>query len=369
MTDMKIKPRHLEGTGYVYLRQSSPGQVRKNREGKQRQQAMTDRVAALGWPRERIVLLDGDTGQSGSSQHGRNEFQSLLEAILAGKAGLIAARELSRLVRDNQDWNDVVRLCRFQGVLLADEHRLYDLADAQDRMVLGVQGAFNDFELSMITDRMQACLRQKAARGEQFDALPPGYICRRPPLYEKHPDASVQRAVEKVLKDLEHFPSARQLYLHLLDESFQLPVVPHGSDWRDVQWVTPSYPQILGLVTNPAHAGIYVRGRCKAFVTLDGDGHKQTKYRRVPREQWDVFLENHHAAYITREDLGAQREQDHRQRQRSRGVGPGGGGPRREFDGRSVALPSMRPSVAGALFLPRCALCVLRRRPATHAGR
>ena len=119
-------------------------------------------------------------------------------AIVTGKAGLIAARELSRLVRDNQDWSHVVRLCRFENVLLADEQRLYDPADAQDRMVLGIQGAFNEFELSMILDRMQQSLRQKAERGEQWDALPSGYVCRHSPLCEKHPDPSVQRAVQKV---------------------------------------------------------------------------------------------------------------------------------------------------------------------------
>src|SRR5215208_1719842 len=108
MTHTLIKPHHLGRSAYVYLRQSSPGQVRRNREGRQRH-----------------------------------------EAIVTGKAGLVAARELSRLIRDNQDWSHLVRLCRFENVLLADEHRLYDPGDPQDRMVLGIQGAFNEFELSM----------------------------------------------------------------------------------------------------------------------------------------------------------------------------------------------------------------------------
>lgn len=301
MTHPIIRPYHLQRIAYVYLRQSSPGQVRRNREGQQRQRGMVDHVAALGWPQARIILLDGDTGQSGSSQHGRSDFQSLLEALVAGKVGLVAARELSRLVRDNQDWAQLVRLCRFYDVLLADEHRLYNPADAQDRMVLGVQGAFNEFELAVILERMQDSLRQKAERGEQYDGLPPGYICRHASLCEKHPDPRVQRAIEKVLKDFERFPSARQLYLHLEAEGFQLPVVPKGCDWRDVEWVKPSYRRILALLRHPAYAGVYVRGRRKVFVTLDEQGHKQTKYRSVPREEWDVFLENHHEAYIPKE--------------------------------------------------------------------
>jgi hypothetical protein len=51
MTHTLIKPHHLERSAYVYLRQSSPGQVRKNREGRQRQEAMVEHVAGLGWPR------------------------------------------------------------------------------------------------------------------------------------------------------------------------------------------------------------------------------------------------------------------------------------------------------------------------------
>ena len=109
----------------------------------------------------------------------------------------------------------------------------------------------------------------------------------------------MQRAIEKVLHDFERFSSARQLYLHLLDEMFQLPVVKHRHDWREVVWITPSYTQVLGIVRNPTYGGIYVRGRKKSFVTLDADGNKQTKRRRVPRESWDVFLLDHHEAYIT----------------------------------------------------------------------
>jgi DNA invertase Pin-like site-specific DNA recombinase len=299
MTHPLIKPHHLERWAYVYLRQSSPGQVRRNIEGRLRQEGMVERVSGLGWPIARIQLLGNDTGRSGSSQHGRNDLHGLLEAIVTGKAGLVAARELSRLVRDDQDWAHLVRLCRFENVLLADEHRLYNPGDPQDRMVLGIQGAFNDFEASMINDRMQQSLRQKAARGEQYDALPPGYICRQPPLCEKHPDPRVQRAVEKVLGDFQRFSSARQLFFHLLDENFQLPVVTHGRDWRDVEWAAPSYGQILGIVRNPTYAGFYVRGRRKSVVSLDRDGHKQTTRLRVAQEEWDVFLENHHAAYIT----------------------------------------------------------------------
>ena len=70
MTHSLIKPSHLERSAYVYLRESSPTQIRKNHEGRRRQRAMVEHVASLGWPESRVILLDQDSGQSGSSQHG-----------------------------------------------------------------------------------------------------------------------------------------------------------------------------------------------------------------------------------------------------------------------------------------------------------
>ncbi len=297
MTLEKIKKHHLQKTAFVYLRQSSPGQVKKNVEGSRRQRRMQDRMKELGWPTSRIRLLGEDTGNSGSSLHGRDDYQVILEALLAGQAGAVGARELSRLVRDNQDWNQLVRFCRHQDVLLVDEHRIYNAADPQDRVVLGVAGAFNEFELAMIVDRMQECRRQKAARGELYDHIATGYVLRGNML-EKHPDERVQRAVAQVFDHFDHCTSVLQMYDQLLGQGYQLPTVPHGRDWRDVEWITPSYGQLVYLLKHPVYAGIYVRGLRKTFAVLDESGHVKKENRRVPHGQWDVFLENHHEAYL-----------------------------------------------------------------------
>jgi len=296
-----IHPWHLERLAFVYLRQSSPTQVKRNLEGKERQRRMRQHVLELGWPEQQICMLAGDTGNSGGSLHGRDDYQRMLEAVVSQQAGLICACELSRLVRDNQDWNQLVRVCRYKGALLADEHRIYDPASSQDRVLLGIQGAFSEYELAMITERMQASRVQKAVRGELYEAFPPGYISRHASVYEKHPDVRVQRAVEKVFHEFEHCPSGLQLYRRLLEDGYQLPVVPHGSDWRDVDWITPRYPQLMDMLRNPAYAGIYARGRNKTFTLLDDHGHAHKKRRRMPREQWDVFLEGHHDPYISSE--------------------------------------------------------------------
>lgn len=297
MTTEKIKKHHLQKTAFVYLRQSSPTQVKRNVEGARRQRQMQNRMKQLGWPAARICLLGGDTGNSGSTLHGRDDYQTIVAGVLAGQAGAVAARELSRLVRDNQDWNELVRLCRHRDVLLVDEHRVYNVADPQDRVVLGVAGAFNEFELAMIVDRMQETRRQKAARGELYDHIATGYVLRSG-VFEKHPDDRVQRAVAKVFDHFDRCTSVLKLYDDLLADGYQLPTVPHGSDWRDVKWIAPSYGQLIYLLKHPVYAGIYVRGLRKTYVVLDESGHVMKENRRVPHGQWDVFLENHHEAYI-----------------------------------------------------------------------
>ncbi len=301
MNDPRISRRHLERMAFVYLRQSSLQQVKKNVESAKRQRQMKQLVIQWGWPVRQITMLEGDTGKSGSSLDGRSEYQMMLDAVMKQEAGIICARELSRLVRDNEDWNQLVRVCRYQGVLLADEHRIYDPSEPQDRVLLGIQGAFNEYELSLIRDRMHESRMQKAKRGELHESFPPGYICRQPPNYEKYPDARVQRAIEKVFADYTHAPSVLQLYRQLMKGGFQLPVVPHGEEWRGVQWKTPSYQQLLEMLRNPTYAGIYAHGKRQTVTRLDDNGQVKKIRSRVPRDQWTVFLEDHHEPYISKE--------------------------------------------------------------------
>jgi len=301
MAHNSIHARHLERLAFVYVRQSSLGQVRNNVESRKRQLRMQQHVQQLGWPAANVRLLSGDSGRSGSSQHGRDDYQTLLEAVVDRTAGIIAAAELSRLSRDNQDWSQLVRLCRYRDVLLADEHRVYDPNDPQDRALLGMQGTFNELELAMITDRMLQCRREKALRGELYEGFSPGYICRRPPHQEKHPDRRVQRAVQKIFDDFDRQRSVYALFHQLQRENFELPLVPPGADWRDVQWQAPSYDTLLGMLQHPGYAGIYVRGRRKTVHELDEAGHVHRRERRVPRHEWEVFLPQHHEAYISQE--------------------------------------------------------------------
>jgi hypothetical protein len=62
----KITASHLSRQAIVYLRQSSPAQVEHNRESTERQYALAKKACELGWPYERIVVIDEDLGLSGA---------------------------------------------------------------------------------------------------------------------------------------------------------------------------------------------------------------------------------------------------------------------------------------------------------------
>lgn len=71
----KVNAGHLKRSAYLYIRQSTPRQVLENTESAKRQYALRQRALALGWHPDRIVVIDGDQGQSGSSATDREGFQ------------------------------------------------------------------------------------------------------------------------------------------------------------------------------------------------------------------------------------------------------------------------------------------------------
>ena len=71
MTTSKITQHHLIRQACVYIRQSTPGQVRFNQESTERQYNLMNKAQAFGWSQEQIRVLDGDLGQSGSAAANR----------------------------------------------------------------------------------------------------------------------------------------------------------------------------------------------------------------------------------------------------------------------------------------------------------
>ena len=120
---------------------------------------MADHASALGWPRDRVLVIDEDQGRSGRTAGPRlgfqhllaevtmDQFQHLLAEVTMDHVGLVLGLELCRLSRSSKDWYHLVEVCGVFGVLLGDQDGLYDPNDVNDRLVLGLRGTMSEVEL------------------------------------------------------------------------------------------------------------------------------------------------------------------------------------------------------------------------------
>ena len=172
----KVKDWHLQRKAVVYIRQSTPQQVLEHRESADRQYSLVYRAELLGWPADRVEVVDEDQGRSGQSAEGRLGFQYLLAEIGLDHVGLILGLEMSRLARSNKDWHQLLELCAIFRTLLADQDGLYDPTDYNDRLLLGLKGTMSEAELHILRSRMYQGLLNKARRGEVYNHPPSGYV-------------------------------------------------------------------------------------------------------------------------------------------------------------------------------------------------
>jgi DNA invertase Pin-like site-specific DNA recombinase len=176
MRSAKIQAWHRERLAIVYVRQSTPQQVSNNTESTERQYTLARRAVELGWPADRVLIIDDDQGRSGASAEGRPGFQRLLAEVGLDHVGLILGLEMSRLARSCRDWHHLLELCAIFRTLLADQDGLFDPTDHNDRLLLGLTGIMSEAELHVLQRRMHDGQRNKARRGELFTIPPIGYI-------------------------------------------------------------------------------------------------------------------------------------------------------------------------------------------------
>src|SRR5947209_1882533 len=191
----KLRPWHLDRHAIVYVRQSTPQQVADHQESTARQYALADRAVALGWPRDRVTVIDEDLGKSGQSIEGRPGFQRLLAEVALDHVGMVLGLEMSRLARSCKDWHQLLELCGRYRVLLADADGLYDPTEYADRLVLGLHGMMSEAELHVLKQRMYQGKLNKARRGELLSAPPIGYVRVAGGEWAIDPDEQVQAVV------------------------------------------------------------------------------------------------------------------------------------------------------------------------------
>ncbi len=175
----KVQSHHLERDAYLYIRQSSMKQVLENVESTKRQYALRTRAIALGWSDEQIVVIDSDQGESGASAAWREGFRQLVTDVGLGRAGIVMGLEVSRLARNNADWHRLLEICALANTLILDEDGVYDPANFNDRLLLGLKGTMSEAELHVLEARLRGGVLNKVRRGEYRCACPPASCTTR----------------------------------------------------------------------------------------------------------------------------------------------------------------------------------------------
>src|ERR671912_2861087 len=170
----KVRRHHLERKALLYVRQSSTHQVLHNRESSALQYAMRDRLTALGW--SAIETIDDDLGRSAAGGVVRAGFDRMVTEVCLGKVGAVAAREVSRFARNSRDWQQLIEMCRVVDTVLIDQEAVYAPRQSNDRLLLGLKGSLNEYELDLLRQRSLAARYEKARRGELVVAAPVGFI-------------------------------------------------------------------------------------------------------------------------------------------------------------------------------------------------
>ena len=302
----RVTTAHRAKLAYIYVRQSTAGQVRQHQESTELQYRLVDRASLFGWPKERIEVIDDDLGKSGASSEARGGFQRLIAEIGLGKAGLVLSLDASRLARNNRDWHQLLELCSLFGVLIADGERLYDPCTYHDRLLLGLSGIMSEAELHQIKVRLHQGERQKAARGELRLPLPAGLAAERDGRVVRNPDEEVQARLLLVFSKFRELRSATAVMRYLRQAGLALPVRPlHGPAPHEVVWRSADSARVLQILKNPAYAGAYVYGRRRRDPIGRRPGAQHGSTVAVAPEDWPVCLKDAHPGYLSWEEFMA----------------------------------------------------------------
>jgi excisionase family DNA binding protein len=300
----KIAEHHRSRPAYIYLRQSTPSQVRQHQESTERQYALREKALELGWSESLIHTLDRDLGKTGTEMAGREDFKTLVAEVSMGQVGAVFALEVSRLARSNLDWHRLLELCALTETLVIDEDGCYDPADFNDGLLLGLKGAMAQAELHFLHARLQGGKLNKARKGELRFPVPVGFCYDEQGHIILDPDEEVQGAVSLAFRLFRETGSAFGVMQRFAESELRFPKRSYGGAWDGkIVWGRLTHSRVLGMLKNPSYAGMYVFGRyqCRRQISPEGGVHK--RIQAVAMSDWRVSLKEHHEGYITLEEF------------------------------------------------------------------
>jgi len=328
----KIGTEHLERSAYVYVRQSSYYQVEHHCESKARQYNLVHWAKELGWPAERVVVVDEDQGKSGAHANMRTGFGRVVTAVGRGEVGIVMSLEASRLARNSPDWHNLIYMCRYTNTLLGDENGVYDPTSSTDRMVLGIRGQMSEIELDTSIHRMVEGRWNKARRGEVMIAPPTGYEVDDLHQLVITSDEVVANAIRTVFRKFDEVQCAKRVYVWWRDEGLNFPVRRKDLRSHPIHWANPTYRIIMYVLHNPIYAGAYAFGRTHTVRELDPEDPRMLRTRHPQTEAWPVLIKDHHPGYVSWETFERNQQVIRSNQQMRRHDDQGHRGPPREGD-------------------------------------
>jgi len=298
--DGKVTRQHTDRLAIVYVRQSTRQQVLDHGESTRLQYGLVDRAVSMGWTASRVTVIDDDLGKSGAGAVDRAGFQRLVTEISLRHVGLVLGIDMSRLARSGKDWYQLLELCALSGALLADTDGVYDPAEYNDRLLLGLKGTMSEAELHLIKQRMQAGRVNKARRGEMAIALPIGYVRRPSGEAVLDPDEQVQAVVALIFAKFTELGSIQGVMRYLVEHGIEIGIrARSGENKGELVWKRPARATLTCMLNSPIYAGIYAYGRRRTDPTRQGQGQPGSGRRRCAPAEWWARIEGLLPAYIT----------------------------------------------------------------------
>jgi DNA invertase Pin-like site-specific DNA recombinase len=296
----KIQSHHIDRIAIVYIRQSTVQQVEKHTESTKLQYALAERAQQLGWPQQRVLIIDDDLGRSGATAEGRPGFQRLVAEVGLNHVGIVLGIETSRLARSCRDWHQLLEVCALFGTLIGDADGIYDPTNYNDRLLLGLKGTMSEAELHILKQRMLEGKRAKAKRGELGMNLPIGYVRHPSGKIQKDPDEQAQATVQLAFDLFVRFATVHAVLRYFVKHNIQMPCRCNtGLNKGELQWRRPNRPTFNNLFHNPIYTGAYVYGRRPTDHRKKKPGRPTTGRTVAKFGTWEVLLKDKLPAYIS----------------------------------------------------------------------
>ena len=297
----EVTQSHLERIVYIYVRQSSASQVEKNKSSRDVQYDLVYRAKAFGWTENQIVIIDEDLGITATGTKERTGFEKILANICLGKVGAIFILYASRLARNGREWHQVLEMCSLFNVLIIDRDTVYDPSLASDRLWLGMQGSFSEYEVKQMQIRAREAIMHKASKGEFIKMLPAGLVATEDSRIELDADERIRQAIAGVFKRFSELGSIRQVSIWYQQNEIELPVRAGSKKGFPIVWRIPLNSTVHGILTNEFYAGIYKYPKTKTVTRVVDGKVVKTRGHRTTKDDKVFIIEDLFVSYISKE--------------------------------------------------------------------